>query len=91
MIAKLHEKYNEEQLNTLPQYHRLMTLQASLLPLLPQEMRDQYDLNINKKRSPIMVDFMGVRVTYTQYLRLKSLQEKAIKLDKVGSFSGYPK
>ena len=37
----------------------------------------------SSKRSPFSVDFMGMRVSYPQYLRLMALQEKVIKLDKL--------
>ncbi len=35
------------------------------------------------KRSPFSVDFMGMQVSYPQYLRLVALQEKVIQLDKL--------
>jgi len=41
------------------------------------------DLNNPIKRSPFSVEIMGITVSYPQYLRLKLLQEKAVKLDRV--------
>ena len=35
------------------------------------------------KRSPFSVDFMGMQVSYPQYLRLVALQEKVVQLDKL--------
>ena len=36
-----------------------------------------------EKRSPFSVDFMGMQVSYPQYLRLVALQEKVVQLDKL--------
>ena len=81
MIRLLHARYTQEQLNQLPQYARLMGIYQSLSPLLPQEGRNS-QVNAPNKRSPFVgVDFMGMRVSYPQYLRLMKLQEKVIKLD----------
>jgi len=83
MIYALHGRYSQEQLNTLPQYQRLMQLHASLMPLLPQQMRESHEIVTANKRSPFSVEFLGIHVSYPQYLRLKILQEKVIKLDQV--------
>ena len=65
-----------------------MALHGSLKKLLPadyiaQQMRTPgvYVEPIRKRSTG--VDFNGVRVSFPQYLRLKSLQEKALKLDYV--------
>lgn len=83
MIEALHSRYSAEQLNSLPQYQRLMQLHASLMPLLPEQLREANQVNSVSKRSPFSVDFLGLRVSYPQYLRLRLLQEKVIKLDQV--------
>ena len=36
-----------------------------------------------QKRSPGSVEFMGMRVSYPQYLRLKSIQTEVIRMDKM--------
>ena len=36
-----------------------------------------------EKRSPFSVDLMGMQVSYPQYLRLVSVQEKVVQLDKL--------
>jgi len=43
MIEALHGRYTQEQLQSLPQYQRLMQLHASLMPLLPQQMREAHE------------------------------------------------
>ena len=83
MIEALHGRYTQEQLHSLPQYQRLMQLHASLMPLLPQPMREAHDVTRLNKRAPFSVDFLGLRVSYPQYLRLRLLQDKVIKLDQV--------
>ena len=83
MIDALHARYTQEQLASLPQYERLMQLHASLMPLLPEQMREAHEAGRLTKRSPFSVDFLGLRVSYPQYLRLKQLQDKVIKLDQV--------
>jgi hypothetical protein len=76
-------RYTQEQLASLPQYQRLMQLHSSLMPLLPEPMREAHEVGRLNKRSPFSVDFLGLRVSYPQYLRLKQLQDKVIKLDQV--------
>lgn len=83
MIEGLHQQYSQEQLNSLPQYKHLMQLHMTLMPLLPESMREPYDLIQNKNSSSYLVDFEGLRVSYPQYLRIKALQEKIAKLDQV--------
>ncbi len=83
MIEGLNQQYTEEQLNSLPQYKHLMQLHLTLMPLLPESLREPYDLIQNKNGSSYLVDFEGLKVPYTQYLRIKALQEKITKLDKV--------
>lgn len=83
MIDALHNRYTQDQLHSLPQYQRLMQLHASLMPLLPEQMRESHELVTPTKRSPFSVDFLGLQVSYPQYLRLKMLQDKVIKLDQV--------
>ena len=83
MIDALHSRYTQEQLASLPQYERLMQLHSSLMPLLPEQMREAHEAGRLTKRSPFSVDFLGLRVSYPQYLRLKQLQDKVIKLDQV--------
>jgi hypothetical protein len=53
------------------------------MPLLPEQMREAHEVGRLTKRSPFSVDFLGLRVSYPQYLRLKQLQDKVIKLDQV--------
>ena len=38
---------------------------------------------VDDKRAPFTVTFMGMQVSYPQYLRLVQLQEKVVKLDKL--------
>jgi len=97
MINKLNAKYPPELLKELPQYQRLMKLYNSLAPLLPEanmaelepqrfdELLDPQDEDSDEfaKRSSMSVDFMGMQVSYPQYLRLVALQEKVVKLDKL--------
>ena len=83
MIDALHARYTQEQLASLSQYQRLMQLHASLMPLLPEQLREAHEVERVSKRSPFSVDFLGLRVSYPQYLRLKQLQDKVIKLDQV--------
>ena len=96
MIQKLNSKYPVELLKELPQYQRLMALYNSLVPLLPEgsidELRpqdfDEFGTNENdadafEKRSSMSVDFMGMQVSYPQYLRLVALQAKVVKLDQL--------
>ena len=99
MIAKLNAKYPPQLLKDLPQYQRLMTLYNSLAPLLPEaKMEDlqpqRFDELLEEdssadaednlgKRSSMSVDFMGMQVSYPQYLRLVALQAKVVKLDKL--------
>lgn len=97
MINKLNAKYPPELLKELPQYQRLMKLYNSLAPLLPEanmaelepqrfdELLDPQDDDSDEfaKRSSMSVDFMGMQVSYPQYLRLVALQEKVVKLDKL--------
>jgi len=54
MIDQLHIRYDQAQLNAMPQYQRLMQLYASLMPLLPMPMRDSADLPVFS-RSPFWV------------------------------------
>ncbi len=41
------------------------------------------DIGVNKR---LTVDFMGMQVSYPQYLRLVKLQEKVVKLNQVKSY-----
>ena len=99
MIEKLNSKYSPELLKDLPQYQRLIALYNSLAPLLPeasmvnlqpqhidellaQDSKDDASEN-RDRRSSMSVDFMGMQVSYPQYLRLVALQEKVVKLDKL--------
>jgi hypothetical protein len=59
------------------------------MPLLPEQMREAHEVGRLTKRSPFSVDFLGLRVSYPQYLRLKQLQDKVIKLDQVCGFSSF--
>jgi len=97
MINKLNAKYPPELLKELPQYQRLMKLYNSLAPLLPEanmtdlepqrfdELLDPQEEENEEmgKRSSMSVDFMGMQVSYPQYLRLVALQAKVVKLDKL--------
>ena len=99
MIEKLNSKYPPELLKDVPQYQRLMALYNSLAPLLPESSMDnlrpqhidelldqdnQADESENPaKRSSMSVDFMGMQVSYPQYLRLVALQAKVVKLDQL--------
>ena len=97
MINKLNAKYPPELLKELPQYQRLMKLYNSLAPLLPEanmtdlepqrfdELLDPQDDESEEfdKRSSMSIDFMGMQVSYPQYLRLVALQAKVVKLDKL--------
>ena len=90
MINKLNAKYPPELLKELPQYQRLMKLYNSLAPLLPEanmtdlepqrfdELLDPQEEENEEmgKRSSMSVDFMGMQVSYPQYLRLVALQAK---------------
>ena len=96
MIAKLRATYPADVLENHPQYQRLMGLYNSLAPLLPEaglsmnpEMIEEDETSgsgetaDHDKRSTMSVDFMGMQVSYPQYLRLVALQAKVVKLDKV--------
>ena len=86
LIKALQARYTPEELEQLPQYARLQTLHQSLLPLLPnngQLPENEEDEVMVDKRSPFSVDFMGMQVSYPQYLRLVALQEKVVQLDKL--------
>ena len=97
MIDKLDAKYSPELLKDLPQYKRLIRLYNSLAHLQPKDsISDAHphildtgleDLQHNdpfEKRTPAMsVSFMGMQVSYPQYLRLITLQAKVVKLDKL--------
>ena len=93
MIERLHSSYSSEMLKNIPQYQRLMKLYNSLAPLLPEEslvnlQTHNFDEilagNENQsKRSSMSVQFMGMKVSYPQYLRLVALQEKVVRLDKL--------
>ena len=88
LIKALQARYTPEELEQLPQYARLQTLHQSLLPLLPNngqlpEEGQTEDAFTAEKRSPFSVDFMGMQVSYPQYLRLVALQEKVVQLDKL--------
>ena len=93
MINKLNSKYPAELLKDLPQYQRLIKLYDSLAPLLPEsnvtDLKSQdFDELLTPaeemaKRSSMSVDFMGMQVSYPQYLRLVQLQAKVVKLDKL--------
>ena len=96
MIDKLDAKYSPELLKDLPQYKRLIRLYNSLAHLQPKEsISDVHphiidigleDLQHNdpfEKRAPMSVSFMGMQVSYPQYLRLITLQAKVVKLDKL--------
>ena len=87
LIKALQARYTLEELEQLPQYARLQTLHQSLLPLLPNngqlpEEEEEEEVMVDK-RSPFSVDFMGMQVSYPQYLRLVALQEKVVQLDKL--------
>ena len=80
-------------------FQRLLALYTTLKPLLPKGEEDEVgvtsgDLIIrdggeekravyNEKEKRFTVPFQGMSVTLPQYLRLKSLQDKAMKLDTV--------
>ena len=93
MIERLHSSYSAEMLKNIPQYQRLMKLYNSLAPLLPEEsMVNLQPHNLDEilagngnqsKRSSMSVQFMGMKVSYPQYLRLVALQEKVVRLDKL--------
>jgi len=74
MIRTLHEKYSQEMLDKMPQYRNLMQLHALIMQLMSPEH------NRNKRFS---VEFLGHIVSFPQYLRMKRLQNGAIKLDQV--------
>ena len=95
MIDKLNAKYSPELLKDLPQYTRLIRLYDSLAHLQPKDnisdvdphiptgLEDLQDNDPFEKRAPMSVSFMGMQVSYPQYLRLISLQAKVVKLDKL--------
>lgn len=71
-----------EQLEEMPQWKKLVTLHESLSKLLPPEYMETPDIRVQPiKRQGL--DFNGVRVSLPQYYKLKALQEKVLKLDKV--------
>ncbi len=73
MIESLHERYTQDQLNSLSQYQRLMSLHTSLMPLLPQSMRESARISADKK-SPVRANFLGIKIPYQQYLKMKLFQ-----------------
>ena len=98
IIAAIRKYRTPEELEKSPQYKRLVALHTSLEPLLPRkrpegihEAREpgmvsadeSLELSLRGKRSPFSMDFKGMRVSYPQYLRLRALQEKVIKLDQL--------
>ena len=95
MIDKLNDKYSPELLKDLPQYTRLIRLYNSLAHLQPKDNISDVDPHILtgledlkhndpfEKRAPMSVSFMGMQVSYPQYLRLITLQAKVVKLDKL--------
>jgi len=48
---------------------------------------DLKDVKVNKR---LTVDFMGMQVSYPQYLRLVKLQEKVVKLNQVSKIKKLP-
>ena len=79
MIQLLHLRYSDEELVHLTQYQKLMALYNSLRPLLPQNdddnpVGDAAAAEGVEKRYDL--DFMGMKVSYPQYIRLMNLQQK---------------
>ena len=70
MIESLHERYSQDQLNSLPQYQRLMQLHVSLMPLLPQSMRELARISA-EKRSSMLAGLLGIKVPYPKYSKMK--------------------
>lgn len=71
-----------EELEEMPQWKKLVTLHESLSKLLPPEYMETPDIQVQPIKRQGM-EFNGVRVSLPQYYKLKALQEKVLKLDKV--------
>ncbi len=52
---------------------------------IPENLDEEwkYEATSKGKSKRLTVDFMGMQVSYPQYLRLVKLQEKVVKLNKV--------
>lgn len=82
-IKTLQDNTSKEVLESKPQWNTLMSLRNSLKGLLASEGSLSDDGQGLSKRSQMSMDFMGMRVSYPQYLRLKALQDKVVELDKI--------
>jgi hypothetical protein len=79
MIESLQQRYSQSQLNSLPQYKQLLHLQKTLTPLLPESMREPSTLKVGSK----LEDLDEHKLSQSQYLRIKLLQDKIAKLERV--------